>query len=108
MADGRHWPGYQRRFCPTCSAETGTHREPVDDERGELVVYHDHDEPKTGIRCRMAGERAAIGAVAFSAADTGISPRLTAERNLHRARGFRAIDELLERLIEQENHAIRT
>ncbi|ABE67297.1 hypothetical protein SEA_PINKYOSHI_40 [Mycobacterium phage PinkYoshi] len=106
-SDGRPWPGFTVRFCPVCSAETGTHREPVDDHRGELVVYHDHDEPATGVRCRMAGERAAIRAVAFSTTDTGASPRTTAGRNLHRPAGSRAVDELLERLIEQETHAIR-
>ena len=107
-ADGRPWRGHQRRFCPVCSAPTGTHREPVADQRDELVVYHDHTEPTTGVRCRMAGERAAIRAVEFTATDTGTSSRATAERNQHRPAGSRAVDDLLERLIEQENHALRT
>lgn len=107
MADGRAWPGFQLRFCPICSAEVGTHREPVADVRGELVVYHDHDEPQTGVRCRMAGERAAIKAVAFTATDTGVSQRQTADDALHRPAGTRAADDLLERLIEQETNALR-
>ncbi|MCV7226094.1 hypothetical protein [Mycolicibacterium komossense] len=106
MADGREWPGFQIRFCPVCRTETGTHREPVGDKRGELVAYHDHND-SSDVRCRMAGERAAIGAVAFTATDTGISPRLAAERQLSRPRGSRAVDDLLERLIEQETNAIR-
>ncbi|QBP30253.1 hypothetical protein KDW77_gp39 [Mycobacterium phage Pinnie] len=100
MADGRNWPGYQERFCPICGAKTGTHREP-DAKHGEVVAYHDHTEPKTGARCRFVGERAAIRAVAFSATDTGISPRQTAEENLHRAQGSKAADELLARLNER-------
>lgn len=103
MADGRCWPGYQLRYCPLCHVDTGTHLEPVDDDRGELVVYHDHDD-QSGVRCRMAGESAAIRAVAFTASDTGISPRLAAERQLHRPRGSRAADHLLEQLTHQENH----
>lgn len=103
MADGRAWPGKTRRFCPVCGVKTLTHRIPAGDERGELVVYHDHDDT-SGARCRMAGEAAAIRAVAFTATDTGISPRRTAEENLHRARGSRAADELLERLEEQDTH----
>lgn len=103
MADGRRWPGFRLRFCPVCAAETGTHRQPVDDDRGELVIYHDHDEPQTGVRCRMAGEGAAIKAVAFTATDTGINPRTTAERLLHRPAGSRAADDLLDRLTEQEH-----
>jgi hypothetical protein len=56
MADGRAWPGFQLRFCPICGAETGTHREP-DAKHGEVVAYHDHDEPKTGVRCRFGQNR---------------------------------------------------
>lgn len=100
MADGRAWPGFQLRFCPICGAETGTHREP-DAKHGEVVAYHDHDEPKTGVRCRFVGERAAIRAVAFTASDTGIRPRHTAA--IERPRGSRAADELLERL-ERQSH----
>lgn len=102
MADGRNWPGWSIRFCPVCRAEVGTHREPVGDDRGEVVAYHDHDEPVTGIRCLMAGERAAIKTVAFSASDTGIDQRACAQRALNRPRGSRAADELLTRLAEQE------
>ncbi|QFG10121.1 hypothetical protein PBI_LEMURIA_41 [Mycobacterium phage Lemuria] len=97
MADGRAWPGFQLRFCPICGAETGTHREP-DAKHGEVVAYHDHVEPATGVRCRMAGERAAIRAVAFTATDTGTGPRRTAAALLERPRGSRAADELLARL----------
>lgn len=106
MADGRAWPGYQRRFCPVCRRETGTHREPVDDYRGEVVIYHDHDDT-TGRRCRMAGEHAAVRAVAFTKSDTGVDQRHTAQRRLTRPRGSRAADDLLDRLIEQETNAIR-
>lgn len=102
MADGRHWPGWSLRFCPVCKAKVGTHREPVNDARREVVAYHDHAEPATGIRCLMAGERAAIKAVVFSAADTGMDQRACAQRNLNRPRGSRAADELLARLNEQE------
>ncbi|AHJ86589.1 hypothetical protein Jolie2_39 [Mycobacterium phage Jolie2] len=103
MADGRAWPGFQLRFCPVCRrADVATHREPVSDERGEVVAYHDHTEPKTGVRCLFAGERAAIKAVAFTASDTGIGPRETAATMLDRPRGSRAADELLARLNHQE------
>lgn len=105
MADGRAWPGYQLRFCPVCRrADVGTHSEPVNDDRGEVVAYHDHTEPATGVRCLFAGERAAIRAVAFNASDTGIDQRTSAERQLARPRGSRAADELLERLTHQERN----
>lgn len=104
MADGRAWPGHATRFCPVCAAETGTHRQPVDDERGEVVIYHDHNEPATGIRCRMAGEAAAIRAVAFTASDTGIDQRTARERMLSRPQGSNAADELLARLNREDTH----
>ena len=44
MADGRAWPGFQLRCCPVCGVEVGTHRERVDDDRGEVVAYHDHQD----------------------------------------------------------------
>jgi hypothetical protein len=99
MADGRPWPGYQLRFCPVCGAECGTHRTPVGDDRVEMVTYHDHED-ETGRRCLMAYEQAAIKAVAFTKADTGISPRTTAARNLSSPDGTltRACDDLLARL----------
>ncbi|QFG06044.1 hypothetical protein KDW75_gp42 [Mycobacterium phage Mercurio] len=103
MADGRAWPGFQLRFCPICGAETGTHREP-DAKHGEVVAYHDHDEPKTGVRCRFVGERAAIRAVAFTASDTGVRPRHTEAAMLNRPRGSRAADELLDRLNRKDTH----
>lgn len=66
MADGRAWPGYTIRSCPVCGREAGTHREPVKDERKEMVVYHDHYDGQPGRTCLMAGKRAAIRAVAFT------------------------------------------
>ncbi|AKF14476.1 hypothetical protein SEA_FLAGSTAFF_39 [Mycobacterium phage FlagStaff] len=101
MADGRDWPGFQVRFCPVCRTEVGTHREPVDDQRGELVAYHEHQD-STGARCLMAGERAAIKAVAFTATDTGIDQRTARERMLSRPQGSHAADELLARLNREE------
>lgn len=110
MADGRAWPGRTIRFCPVCGQRTGTHRIPTPpgDARGELVVYHDHDDA-AGVRCIFAGDFAAIRAVAFTAADTGISPRRSAEENLSTPRGTmtRAADELLARLNDQERHPTR-
>lgn len=66
MADA--WPGYAVRFCPVCGRETGTHREPVNDDRREVVVYHDHCDGMPGRTCLMAGKVAAIRAVAFTCA----------------------------------------
>lgn len=67
-SDGRAWPGYRLRFCPVCRREVGTHREPVNDERKDLVVYHQHDD-KIDRPCPMAGKRAATRAVAFTGVD---------------------------------------
>lgn len=61
--DGRAWPGYAARFCPLCGREVGTHREPTNDERGEVVIYHQHNDT-AGHTCQM--DRAAIRAVAFT------------------------------------------
>lgn len=66
-------PGYTMRFCPICGVKTGTHREPVDDDRNELVVYHPHNDT-IGKPCRMGGQRAAIRAVAFTNAGPNRSP----------------------------------
>lgn len=66
-------PGSTARFCPVCGRPTATHREPVEDERKELVVYHQHTDT-IGKPCRMSGKRAAIRAVAFTAADAGAPP----------------------------------
>lgn len=62
-----HPPGYTMRFCPVCGQKAGTHREPVDDDRDEVVSYHAHNDG-LGKPCRMSGERAAIRAVAFTKA----------------------------------------
>lgn len=70
----RFLPGYQSRFCPVCKQPTGTHREPINDERREMVVYHQHDDT-AGQPCHMNGKRAAIRAVAFTATDTGAPVR---------------------------------
>lgn len=66
-------PGYSTRKCPVCAQAVGTHREPINDHRREMVVYHQHNDT---IRksCRMSGRRAAIAAVAFTGTDTG-APR---------------------------------
>lgn len=68
MANGRAWPGYAIRFCPVCGRETATHREPVNDERKEVVVYHDHWDGQPGRICLMSGKVAAIRAVTFTQA----------------------------------------
>ena len=59
-------PGHTDRVCPVCRQTAGTHREPVDDERREVVVYHPHDDGRAQT-CVMSGKRAAIRAVAFTA-----------------------------------------
>lgn len=61
----RNWPGFARRFCPVCGRPCDTHRIPVNDDRKELVVYHQHDDT-IAKPCRMAGKRAAIRVVAFT------------------------------------------
>ena len=66
MANGQFRPpGYQARKCPVCGQVVGTHREPINDERGEMVVYHQHDDTSDK-PCQMGGKRAAIRAVAFT------------------------------------------
>lgn len=72
--DGRAWPGFQKRFCPVCGRPVDTHREPINDHRKEMVVYHQHTDTTMTSPCPMAGKRAAIRAVAFTAADTGAPP----------------------------------
>ncbi len=59
-------PGYAVRLCPVCRVEVGTHREPVADERAEVVVYYWHRDG-AGRVCKMANRQAAIAAVAFTA-----------------------------------------
>ncbi|ORV97414.1 hypothetical protein AWC13_16505 [Mycobacterium kubicae] len=57
-----------------CGRRVGTHREPINDNRLELVVYHQHDDTLRK-PCRMSDKRAAIGAVAFtSVTDAGAFP----------------------------------
>jgi hypothetical protein len=60
-------------------------------------VYHRH---RDGLdrRCLMSGVRAAIKAIAFSTADTGMDQRTSAKRLADRPRGSRAADHLLARL----------
>lgn len=60
-------PGHTDRLCPVCRQIAGTHREPVADERGEVVVYHLHDDGRAA-ECVMSGKQAAIRAVAFTKA----------------------------------------
>lgn len=69
-SDGRAWPGWAIRFCPVCGQMVDTHREPVTDERREVVVYHQHWDT-LGKRCLMSEERAALLAVAFTGCETG-------------------------------------
>ena len=96
-------------ICPVCGRRVGTHREPVDDDRRELVVYHPHDDTTVAAptRCDMSGKRAAIRAVAFTATDTGIDQRAARERMLSRPQGSNAVNELLARLNEQEKQRCR-
>ncbi|QEA10817.1 hypothetical protein [Mycobacterium phage Weirdo19] len=61
------WVGYTVRQCPVCKAAVETHREPVADERREVVVYHWHRDG-IGKVCRM--RRAALAAVAFTGITT--------------------------------------
>lgn len=64
--NGRRRPGYQPRMCPVCRQTSGTHREPVADERGEVVVFHVHYDGADRM-CRMSGHAAALAAVTFTA-----------------------------------------
>lgn len=54
------------RDCPVCGQGARSHREPVSDDRDEIVVYHQH---RDGSRrcCAMSGKAAALRAVAFTA-----------------------------------------
>lgn len=54
-----------RRECPVCKRVCGSHREPVGDARGEIVVFHPHLDG-VRLRCRMSGRAAALSAVAFT------------------------------------------
>lgn len=54
------------RECPVCKQDVRSHREPVNDERDEVVVYHQHAD-SAGRRCEMSGQVAALRAVPFTA-----------------------------------------
>lgn len=58
-------PGLTLRVCPVCNRDVRSHREPVADERDEVVVYHQHSDG-AGRRCEMSGQEAALRAVAFT------------------------------------------
>lgn len=58
-------PGLTLRVCPVCKQDVRSHREPVADERDEVVVYHQHSDG-AGRRCEMSGKAAALRAVAFT------------------------------------------
>lgn len=59
------FPGLATRECPVCNRDVRSHREPVADERDEVVVYHQHADG-AGWRCKMSGQEAALRAVAFT------------------------------------------
>lgn len=58
-------PGFAIRPCPVCRCGVDTHREPVSDDRGEIVFYHPHEDPTERV-CAMSGKTAALRAVAFT------------------------------------------
>lgn len=58
-------PGVSVRVCPVCARDVRSHREPVGDDRGEVVFYHQHPDGCGG-RCEMSGKVAALRAVAFT------------------------------------------
>lgn len=58
--------GFALRECPVCKRDVRSHREPVPDERDEVVVYHPHDD-SARTRCKMSGQVAALRAVPFTA-----------------------------------------
>ena len=64
-SDGQPWPGYAVRSCPVCCQKAGTHRNPVQDRRGEVVQYHQHRDAARRM-CVMVGKEAALSAVAFT------------------------------------------
>lgn len=53
------------RVCPVCKRDVRSHREPVNDPRAEIVVYHQHPD-RCGRCCDMSGKTAALRAVAFT------------------------------------------
>lgn len=57
--------GLALRQCPVCKRSVRSHREPVNDDRDEIVVYHQHNH-RAGGRCDMSGKIAALRAVAFT------------------------------------------
>lgn len=59
------FPGLAMRECPVCARGVRSHREPVADDRGEVVFYHRHPDGR-GCRCEMSGQVAALRAVAFT------------------------------------------
>lgn len=59
------FPGVAVRVCPVCARDARSHREPVTDERDEVVVYHQHQDGCRR-RCEMSGKAAALRAVAFT------------------------------------------
>lgn len=58
--------GFALRECPVCKRDVRSHREPVNDERDEVVVYHQHPNG-CGMQCEMSGRVAALRAVPFTA-----------------------------------------
>lgn len=59
------FPGLAVRECPVCKQDARSHREPVADDRGEVVFYHQHPDG-CARRCEMSGQVAALRAVAFT------------------------------------------
>lgn len=58
-------PGHSVRACPACKQPANTWREPVDDDRREVVFYEQHPDG-SGRECVMSGREAALRAVAFT------------------------------------------
>lgn len=58
-------PGLAVRACPVCKRDARSHREPVSDQRDEIVFYHQHRDGRGG-ECEMSGRVAALRAVAFT------------------------------------------
>lgn len=56
---------HRRRSCPVCGRTVDTYRKPVDDDRGELIAYHRHQD-KAGNTCPMSGQCAAARAVGLT------------------------------------------
>lgn len=53
---------HERRPCPVCGRTVSTTREPVNDDRIELIAYNRHEDT-IGNPCPMSGQRAAARAV---------------------------------------------